>query len=162
MIKNFRVVNLNELDSKKASKAIKPITAAPMLHNDFQAREIKKIASGASSRKARFNSTTNVSRGQKSPVKLPVSNSLLSPDEKGQYTNMKPISNLFSQLYEETDYMFPKHKSKFGVQTSYTFGFKPRPKSLSRTQRVESAEESKAETQNTGMTVGYLIKMQFA
>lgn len=112
VIKNFRIVNLNDQDSKNMNRTSKPITAAPMMYNNSGARAIRKITAGGS-RKGRFNSTSNM----KSPRLLPVNNSLLTTNDREKYTDMRPLHNYFDQFFEETHYMFPKHKSKFGFNS---------------------------------------------
>ena len=144
MIKNFRLINLSNYERDRPLKSNKPITAAPMSYNSSGARAIKKITSGASSRKERFNSTTNVWRGAKSPGQVPINNSLLSTDEKGQYTDMRPIDNYFEQLYEQTHYMFPKHKAKIGVNPIGDLPYR-KPQSVTRAHKVKPIEESEAE-----------------
>ena len=107
MIKNFRIVNLTENASNNNSMMSKPITAAPMTYNNSRAMEIKRITSGGS-RKDKLNSTAFGFRNVKSPNLLPVNNSLLSPDEKGQFRDVKPLHDYFEKMYEETHYMYPK------------------------------------------------------
>lgn len=119
----------------------KPVTAAPVTYDDSGAKAIKKIT-GEGDRRARFASTSNAFRSTKSPSNLPVNNSLLSADEKGMYTNMKPIGEYFDQMFEETHYMFPKHKSKFGVKLSQPPN-STKNKSVSRPHKVEPIVEIK-------------------
>ena len=133
VIKNFKLINMSDFNQSRISDKInKPITAAPVSYNDSGARAIKKITSEGE-RRTRFVSTSDAFRNAKSPSNLPVSNSLLSHDEKGMYVDMRPVGEYFDQMFEETHYMFPKHKTKFGVrinnQTTY-----PKNKSLSRVQ----------------------------
>jgi hypothetical protein len=120
IIKNFRLVNLNDQGSKNLNRTSKPITAAPMSYNNSGAKAIQRITAG-SSRKDRFNSSSNMSRFMKSSHPIQVTNSLLIPDEKEQYKDMRPVEKYFEQFFEETHYMFPKHKSKFGLNPKSTF-----------------------------------------
>ena len=136
MIKNFKLVNLSDINQSRISDKIsKPITAAPVSYNDSGARAIKKITSEGE-RRTRFVSTSDAFRGAKSPSNIPISNSLLSHDEKGMYADMRPVQEYFDQMFEETHYMFPKHKSKFGVKISNQTS-SSKNKSLSRVQQAK-------------------------
>lgn len=146
-IKNYRILHQGDSTSGKDSKHQKPITAAPMSYNSSGANAIRKITRGTS-RKDRLNSTTNVFRNMKSPLRLPVNNSLLSNDEKGQFFDMRPISNYFDQFFEETHYMFPKHKSKFGIRKqNYSVNLPTKYRSVPRSPKGGIIEEVKDEAE---------------
>ena len=141
MIKNFRLVNLNDISSKNSERNDKPITAAPLAYNDSRSRVIKRMT-GQNNRKNKLASTSTSFGKIKSPKRLPVSNSLLNQYNIGYDDKMQPINEHFEQMFEETHYMFPKQKTKFGVkalaQTSYS-GFN-KPKGQPRSNNFSVAE----------------------
>ena len=115
-------MNLNDISSKNSDRNYKPITAAPLAYNDCKSRVIKKMT-GQNNRKNKLVTISTSFRKIKSPKRIPVNNSLLNQYNIGYDDKMKPINQHFEQMFEETHYMLPKHKTKFGVkalsQTNY-------------------------------------------
>ena len=122
MIKNFRLVNLNDISSKNSDRNDKPITAAPLAYNDSRSKAIKKMT-GQNNRKNKLAATSTSFGRIKSPKRIPVNNSLLNQYNIGYDDKMKPINEHFEQMFEETHYMFPKHKTKFGVKALSQTGY---------------------------------------
>jgi len=151
MIKNFRIVDTTKNETKINDRNRKNMTAAPISFSNMGTNILKKIGVSTTKARTRFNSTSTSLRGGPTlPKHLSINNSLLSGDEKGQYTDMMPVSEFFGQVHEETHYMFPKHKAKFGVKTSSSLHPSFRKyRSTSRTPKAKIAEESEGEDKNT-------------
>lgn len=161
MIKNFRLIKFDENNARKSERDSKPITAAPLSYEDARGKIIKKMT-GHGSRKSRLAATTNSFGPLKSIHKIPVSNSLLYQNETAYDDHMEPIKEYFEKMFEETHYMYPKNKTKFGVtamnKTNYGVRF-AKHHSEARTDNLSVADVDVNELKSTNFNIPPSLKV---